>query len=167
MRWRQRFALYMLGCASVLVATMVFARPAAAEGISVSPVELRLDDSAPIISATQVATPSVRGYNPKVEIPSDVLPYVYSVMIQSMPSANPAECPRSGAVWSCAGNLEAAGSIKIRYMKTHAQVPLGSYLIRVSMGNNGVTYDGTGTLTRGMVGVASPIAGDVSATPAS
>jgi hypothetical protein len=121
------------------------AAPAFAAGLSISSVELRLGPS--FGSAEQVVSTDVRGFNPTIEMPAILTRYVRSVTIAGTPDSLPADCAATGGNWSCFGGLDPGGAITISYLTNGTIVPPGTYQVRVSMLDNGATYEATGTVT--------------------
>jgi hypothetical protein len=139
-----RFALLASAIAAALAAGPAAAAAASAADITVQSVTI---DPATQMMALQTITTDVRGYDPVVQISAPLAQFVWTVQMKSQSITNPADCTLGGTGWTCQGDLEADGNITIRYRYNGSPVPPGTYTVSASMGNNGVTYHGSGTVT--------------------
>lgn len=143
-----RFAL--LGSAIVASLAICLAAGAPANAAGSMTVQSVTVDQAQVRALTlQTITADVRGYSPVVQVAAPLAQFVVNVQIKSQAIEVAADCTSEGSgLWNCGvGNdLEPDGRITIVYGFRGLLAP-GTYTVSASMGNNGVRYDGSGTVT--------------------
>jgi hypothetical protein len=147
-----RSALVALTIAASFVGFLAIGAPARAADVTVPSVTI---DPTTETFVVQTITTDVRGFNPVVQIAAPLDGRVFNLQMQGLAGALAADCDTGGpGVWNCLGDFEATGTITIRYLVQPTPPPPGRYTVSVSMGDNGVTYTGSGTVT--VVGPANP-----------
>jgi hypothetical protein len=145
---RSRSALVALAITASLVGVLAIGAPASAADVNVQSVTI---DPTLETFVNQTITADVRSTESVVQIPAPLAGFVFSVQSVGLAGALAGDCNKGGpGVWICLGDIEAVtGYITITYLFQFQRTPPppGTYTVSVSMGDNGLPYTGSGTVT--------------------